>query len=602
MEPFALLHRPSCVDGVEVLTGSLSTVGDLASVPPAPVLVLVPFRQVAERGYECVDDGAPLLALRIATRSVLPLSLAGALLPDLPVPLSDGRFDGGRYDDTVRRVVADEIGTGEGANFVIRRSFVADVEDYELAHALSCFRRLLLGESGAYWTFLIHTGDRTFVGATPERHISVQDGEAVMNPISGTFRYGPSGPTVSGLLDFLADRKETDELAMVLDEELKMMARICPEGGRVDGPYLRQMTRLAHTEYFIRGRTSLDPREILRETLFAPTVVGSPLENACRVIARHEQQGRGYYSGVAALIDGDELDSAILIRTAEITRDGRLSIGVGATLVRHSDPAAEVAETEAKASALLAALRGSAVAATPAGAAAAGGVPDFSEHHRVRAALARRNIGLAGFWLTGAAKRSAAPVPGHRVLVVDAEDTFTRMLSLQLGSLGLEVTVRRYDEPYTLDDHDLVVLGPGPGDPSDMAHPKIAHLRSTVDTLLSRRRPVLAVCLSHQVLSARLGLRVARRPAPNQGLQRRVDLFGRPELVGFYNTFAAYSDDDKVELPGGGVAEISRDADTGEVHALRSPWFASMQFHPESVLTHNGVPILADLLTPLLRT
>ncbi|GAA2635763.1 phenazine biosynthesis protein PhzE [Dactylosporangium fulvum] len=594
MEPFALLHRPSSVDGVEILSGPLSTAATLAELPPAPVLVVVPFRQVAERGYECVDDGAPLLALRVATRSVLPVGLVAGLLPDLPIPLSGSGFGADDYESSVRRIVDEEIGAGEGANFVIRRVFRASIDGYELAHALAFFRRLLVGESGAYWTFLIHTGDRTFVGATPERHISVRAGEAVMNPISGTFRYGPSGPTVPGVLGFLADRKETDELAMVLDEELKMMARICPEGGRVDGPYLRQMTRLAHTEYFVRGRTSLDPREILRETLFAPTVTGSPLENACRVIARHERQGRGYYSGVAALIDQDELDSAILIRTAEIDRGGRLSIGVGATLVRHSDPAAEAAETEAKASALLAALRGTASSA------AAAPAPDLTADGRIRSALAGRNTGLAGFWLTGAAERPVSALAGRRVLVVDAEDTFTRMLSLQLGSLGLAVTVRRYDEPYALDAHDLVVLGPGPGDPRDGSHPKIAHLRSAVDSLLAGARPLLAVCLSHQVLSARLGLRLARRPVPNQGLQRRVDLFGRPELVGFYNTFAAYSDEDKVELPGDGVVELSRDPATGEVHALRGPTFASMQFHPESVLTHHGVRVVAGLITPLL--
>ncbi|MFL4341875.1 chorismate-binding protein, partial [Pseudomonas aeruginosa] len=98
-----------------------------------------------------------------------------------------------------------------------------------------------------------------------------------------------------------------------------------------------------------------------RETLFAPTVTGSPLESACRVIRRYEPQGRGYYSGVAALIGGDgqggrTLDSAILIRTAEIEGDGRLRIGVGSTIVRHSDPLGEAAESRAKASGLLAAL------------------------------------------------------------------------------------------------------------------------------------------------------------------------------------------------------------------------------------------------------
>ncbi|EZO07453.1 hypothetical protein AJ63_06325, partial [Pseudomonas aeruginosa 3576] len=45
-----------------------------------------------------------------------------------------------------------------------------------------------------------------------------------------------------------------------------------------------------------------------------------------------------------------------------------------------------------------------------------------------------------------------------------------------------------------------------------------------------------------------------------------------------------------------GPIEISRDRETGEVHALRGPRFASMQFHPESVLTREGPRIIADLL------
>ncbi|MER7282825.1 anthranilate synthase family protein [Dactylosporangium sp. NPDC000244] len=583
MEPFALLYRPGSTDGVEVLTGALSTVDTIAELPATgTVLALVPFRQIRERGFACVDDGTGLLALRVADRQVLPVGLAAALLPDVEVPV-DGGFGADHYAETVRRVIDDEIGSGEGANFVIRRTFTAAIADYRLAHALSCFRRLLLGESGAYWTFLVHTGDRTLVGATPERHISVRDGEAVMNPISGTLRYRRGGPTLPDVLGFLADGKETDELAMVLDEELKMMARVCPAGGRVDGPYLRPMARLAHTEYLIRGRTALDPRHILRETLFAPTVTGSPLENACRVIARHERTGRGYYSGVAALIGPGELDSAILIRTADISAAGRVTIDVGATLVRHSDPGAETAETEAKAAALLGALRG---AGSPSGPAPL----HLARHPSVLAALARRNDSLAGFWLGD--PPTSSEFAGRRALVVDAEDTFTAMLALQLRSLGLAVDVVRYDEPASA-DHDLLVLGPGPGDPSDRRHPKIARLHDLAGAALTAGRPLLAVCLSHQILAARLGLPLTRRARPNQGVQREIDLFGRPEVVGFYNTFAA-------QASPSAAFEVAQDPATGEVHALRGPAFASVQFHPESVLTQHGPRILAELVGPLL--
>ncbi len=617
--PFALLHRPEAggPDTVDVLLGTVSTPPTLADLPlpehtPGPggphheLLTLIPYRQVTERGFAGPDDGEPLIAMTVTDQAALPLDTLLRRLPDVPITLTGGHFDvpDEDYAETVRRVVKEEIGTGEGANFVIKRSFVADITDRTPHSALSFFRRLLRGESGAYWTFIVHTGERTFVGATPERHLSLADGTAVMNPISGTYRYPPTGPDLPGVLDFLADRKEADELYMVVDEELKMMARICASGGRVAGPYLKEMARLAHTEYFIEGRSTRDPRDILREAMFAPTVTGSPLESACRVVARYEPEGRGYYSGVVALIGRDAdggraMDSAILIRTADIDAAGRVRIGVGATLVRHSDPDSEVAETHAKAAGLLAALRPGTHADGPAPGAAA---VRFGDHPDVRAALERRNTTLAGFWLAdrGGPDRAVPELAGRRVLVVDAEDTFTSMIDHQLRSLGLRVTVRRFDEPHSFDGHDLVVLGPGPGDPHDTGHPKIAHLRSAVDALLAERRPFLAVCLSHQVLSTRLGFPLVRREAPNQGVQQEIDFFGTRQRVGFYNTFAARSTEEKAECEGVGLVEVSRDADTGEVHALRGPHFASMQFHAESVLTEDGVRLVGALLTEVL--
>jgi phenazine biosynthesis protein phzE len=608
---YALLYRPenSAAATLEVLAGEVRAVEAIDAVPlPDPdagappggsrheVLALVPYRHIAERGYAANDDGEPLLTMSVREQAALPLEEALRRLPDEPVTLTGGRFDTDdeQYAAIVREVIDKEIGSGEGANFVIRRSFVADITGHTPRGALSFFRRLAGRETGAYWIFLVHTGDRTFVGASPERHVSLHGGVAVMNPISGTYRYPDGGPELAGVLEFLADGKETDELYMVVDEELKMMARICEGGGRVTGPHLKEMARLAHTEYLIEGRTSRDPREILRETMFAPTVTGSPVESACKVISRYEPGGRGYYSGVVALLGRDErgartMDSAILIRTADIDAGGRLSIGVGATLVRHSDPWGEVEETRAKAAGLLAALRG-------------GRARTLADDPDVRAALARRNDGIAAFWLTEPAvrERPAPHLAGRRALVVDAEDTFTAMIAHELSALGLEVTVRRFDEPYRTQDHDLLVMGPGPGDPRAGSHPKIAHLAAAVDRRLAEGAPLLAVCLSHQVLSTRLGLPLVRRDVPNQGVQREIDLFGRTERVGFYNTFAAHSRAAAFGHPSVGTIEVSRDPGTGEVHALRGRHFASVQFHAESVLTQDGVRILGDLITEVL--
>ncbi|MDH6123571.1 anthranilate synthase family protein [Kitasatospora sp. GP82] len=620
---FALLHRPEtgAADEIDVLIGEVSQVEKLADIPLAEsraatgraeheVLALIPYRQIAERGFAAAEDGSGLITLTVTEQGALSVDETVGRLPDLPIELVDGRFDvdDEAYAGIVKEILAKEIGQGEGANFVIRRAFVADISGYSTASALTFFRRLLERERGAYWTFVIHTGGRTFVGATPERHVSLSGGVAVMNPISGTYRYPETGPTLTGVLSFLADPKEANELYMVVDEELKMMARISESGGRVTGPHLMEMARLAHTEYFIEGRTTRDVRDILRETMFAPTVTGSPLESAAKVISRYEPAGRGYYSGVVALIGRDAeggrtLDSSILIRTADIDASGRLQIGVGATLVRDSKPESEVAETAAKAAGLLAAFGAQGALASGLGGTATGA--SLAQHPDVLAALQQRNIALAPFWLETPEQRHR-PVPaleGKKVLVVDAEDTFTAMWDHQLRSLGLSVTVRRFDEEYSFDGYDLVILGPGPGDPQEADHPKIAHLRRATEQLLGGELPFLSVCLSHQVLCRALGFDLVRRELPNQGVAKKIDLFGRTELVGFYNTFAGRSEADRVavSLPGlEAEVEVSRDPATGQVHALRGPGFRSVQFHPESVLSQDGLSIISEALTSLL--
>jgi phenazine biosynthesis protein phzE len=382
-----------------------------------------------------------------------------------------------------------------------------------------------------------------------------------------------------------------------------MMCTVGDMGGVVIGPRLKEMAHLAHTEYELRGKSSLDAREVLRETMFAATVTGSPVQNACRVIERHESGGRGYYAGALALLGRDSggaqtLDSPILIRTADIDAGGRLRVPVGATLVRGSDPAGEVAETHAKAAGVLAAL-----GVRPSRPAAEHARVRLADDPRVRAALDGRRASLAPFWLR--MQERGDELTGD-ALVVDGEDTFTAMLAHVLRAAGLGVSVRRYDEPglreAVLAHEGPVVLGPGPGDPSDLADPKMRLLRDlTAEVVRHHRHGVLGVCLGHELIATELGLDIVRKDVPYQGAQTTIDLFGRPETVGFYNSFVARCDDEALqELAAHGV-EVSR-ADNGEVHALRGPGFAGVQFHPESVLTLNGAAVVRDLVAQLRGT
>ena len=570
-------------------------------------LVAIPFRQVTERGFEAHDDGTPLTVVDVDLETEVPLDDLLEALPRDGIHFADrGGFETSdeAYGAVVDAIIRDEIGRGEGANLVVGRHYRAQVEGWGPAAALSVFGRLLERERGAYWTYCFFTGERYLVGASPERHVSVHGGDVRMNPISGTFRLkGLADPELrkARLLEFLADEKEIYELFMVVDEELKMMCDICHEGGLVLGPFLKPMTHLVHTEYLLAGRTDRDVREVLRDTMYAATVTGSPVENACRLIRQYEPEGRGYYGAALALLGRDRsgrptADSPIVIRTADVSPDGALKVTAGATLVRDSQAVHEVAETHAKAGGILAAFG----LVEPASTAAADGLDELARDEDVVIALGSRNQRLSRFWLTDqSGAPPAAELKGRTAVILDGEDAFVNMLRHVLSVMGMTSSVVRHEDytPESLDGYDLVIVGPGPGDPRDVEHPKIATFASAVDGLLARQQPFLAVCLGHQVLCGRLGIDLGFKDIVFQGTQSRVALGDAEENVGFYNTFVARATE---RLPDG--VSVRSDPATGDVHLVTGPHYRGIQFHAESILTEHGYDLIHDLVLDLLRS
>ncbi|WIB65845.1 chorismate-binding protein [Curtobacterium sp. MCBD17_040] len=598
-QPFALLHRPHLGGHVELLTGPVERPASLSELdevtaPGWSSLVVVPYRFASERALAAHDDGTDLIVLRVQERARVSVDDISRVRSGTDEPATAGAFDDddATYAAQVKQIISEEIAVGEGANFVIERRWSGAITPSGHASMLTLFVRLLAAEQSAYWSYLVWTGETYLLGASPERHVQLQDGAVHMSPISGTLRHPHRRPSTSEVLGFLRDEKEDDELCMVLDEELKMMSALSGERVTVSGPTLRQMNNVTHTEYRIGGTTTATAADVLRGTLFAPTVVGSPLRSAAAVIARHEGRGRGYYSGVVALIDGDRnLDSAIIIRTAEVSRAGAVTIGVGATIVRSSDPAAEALETAAKAQSLVGALTHASV--TPSS--SRPGVDELDE--AVMESLTARNNRLAPFWMLGGdAAPSVANPP--RVRVINAEDDFTAMLALQLRRLGCTVVVDSWNSAPS-NDADLIVLGPGPGDPRDASDPRIAALTKHATTALLQRTPLLAVCLGHQVVAGRLGLPLHRLHTPRQGWQDTIPYFGAAIRVGFYNSFTAVSATNQFRSTiAGGNVDVARDL-AGEVLGLRGPLFESFQFHPESILSPDGFAVLRTAVNRL---
>jgi anthranilate synthase component 2 len=185
-----------------------------------------------------------------------------------------------------------------------------------------------------------------------------------------------------------------------------------------------------------------------------------------------------------------------------------------------------------------------------------------------------------------------------RILLVDNYDSFTYNLAQQLGELGADVRVVRNDaitpDQVLVDLPDGVVISPGPGDPSD------AGVSTDVLASLAGIRPVLGVCLGHQCLGELYGGRVVRAPELVHGKTSLIHHDGSGVFVGLPNPFPATRYHslvvDRDSVPD--VLRITAWTQDGLVMGLRHRTLdvEGVQFHPESILTDDGMDLLANFV------
>ena len=189
-----------------------------------------------------------------------------------------------------------------------------------------------------------------------------------------------------------------------------------------------------------------------------------------------------------------------------------------------------------------------------------------------------------------------------RVLLVDNYDSFTFNLAQAFGALGAEVTVLRADDAAldgALDRRpDRVVISPGPGRPE--AAGRSAEL---VRAAPERGIPTLGVCLGLQCAAVAFGAAVVRAPEPRHGKTSPVRHDGRGVFTGIPDPTVATRYHslmvDPATLPDDLV--VSARSDDGVVMALRHRTLPleAVQFHPESVLSADGVAMLRNFIAGL---
>lgn len=184
------------------------------------------------------------------------------------------------------------------------------------------------------------------------------------------------------------------------------------------------------------------------------------------------------------------------------------------------------------------------------------------------------------------------------ILVLDNYDSFTYNIVHALRQAGVEPDVIRNDriDPDDVVKYDKIIISPGPGIPDE------AGLLMTVLKRYADKKPILGVCLGHQALGQLFGAKLLNLPQVYHGVATPVKIVREDYIfknipdgfqVGRYHSWVVDNDG----FPSDRLEVIATD-ENGMIMALRHKKYdiRGVQFHPESILTPDGIKIIQNWL------
>lgn len=186
------------------------------------------------------------------------------------------------------------------------------------------------------------------------------------------------------------------------------------------------------------------------------------------------------------------------------------------------------------------------------------------------------------------------------ILLIDNYDSFSYNVYQLAGSVDPDIQVVRNDQ-ITIPEIErkaprAIILSPGPGRPAD------AGISEAIIPSFAGKIPILGICLGHQAICEAFGAEITYAKEMKHGKQSQVQLrpdsrlfqgIGRQMLVGRYHSLAVKKD----SIPD--ILEVTAVSEDGEVMAVEHREYPvyGIQFHPESVLTPDGIRIMENFLS-----
>jgi len=186
------------------------------------------------------------------------------------------------------------------------------------------------------------------------------------------------------------------------------------------------------------------------------------------------------------------------------------------------------------------------------------------------------------------------------ILIIDNYDSFTYNVYQYVANLGYEVQVVRNDQMTLADieagNYEAIIISPCPGTPDE------AGISKTVIEYFAGKVPILGICLGHQAIGEVFGGRVIRAPEPIHGKVGLIQHNGEglyegvsPQFIaGRYHSLIV----ERKSFPA--CLEITSTLADGMIMGLRHREYNvhGVQFHPESILTPEGIRLLQNFLAP----